>query len=491
MRPHRRQNLSLVFVTLALWAVHAEVTVVNNDNEAQKPIQLSEGTFDSEVRQVPASYGVLIEYYAHWCPSCQAFQPAYEAVASYFHSEPKVQPEVWVARVDCAVEGKLCNRFGIKRYPTMKFGHAADFGEGSEQGLAEINGKLSAEEVVKWLSKRQNTHYDFGTNKVIPHTVQNSSDASAATKATNGTQANAVDIDSATRLAWKYMMDSGDLLKGLDARQAFLDFMELLSASHPLTSCKEGSHSILQQAPQLWPTVENSEPLPQLQQLQVCGPGEAKEEWQECKGSKAGRRGYTCGLWLLLHSLAAESQPEQSGGAFWMTAVKGFIQHFFQCSACAQHFVEMTEQADAEAVSSRRDAVLWMWKAHNQVNGRLQKQEEDGKDGDPAFPKQQWPPSHLCPLCHLPDSQDTDPKWNEDEIYRFLLKYYSAASVTKGSVEGFDAQAAVKQLYEKGRESAGHPRVKLWLIVLGLAAAAIVACIQRRRSSKRRSRNSL
>lgn len=38
------------------------------------------------------------------CPSCQAFQPAYEAVASYFHSEPRVQPEVWVARVDCADE---------------------------------------------------------------------------------------------------------------------------------------------------------------------------------------------------------------------------------------------------------------------------------------------------------------------------------------------------------------------------------------------------
>ena len=38
------------------------------------------------------------------CPSCQAFQPAYEAVASYFHAEPKVQPEVWVARVDCAEE---------------------------------------------------------------------------------------------------------------------------------------------------------------------------------------------------------------------------------------------------------------------------------------------------------------------------------------------------------------------------------------------------
>ena len=28
----------------------------------------------------------------------------------------------------------------------------------------------------------------------------------------------------------------------------------------------------------------------------------------------------------------------------------------------------MAEQPDAEAVKSKRDAVLWMWKAHNQVN---------------------------------------------------------------------------------------------------------------------------
>ena len=46
---------------------------------------------------------------------------------------------------------------------------------------------------------------------------------------------------------------------------------------------------------------------------------------------------------------------------------RGFIQYYFQCSACANHFVTMTEQPDAESVTSKRDAVLWMWKAHNQV----------------------------------------------------------------------------------------------------------------------------
>ena len=37
-----------------------------------------------------------------------------------------------------------------------------------------------------------------------------------------------------------------------------------------------------------------------------------------------------------------------------------------------------------------------------QVNRRLQDQEKDGKDGDPAFPKHQWPSSELC---HLPSSK--------------------------------------------------------------------------------------
>lgn len=493
MRRETLLVLHCICTLLVLGLAVGEVTVVNNELEAQKPVQLTASNFDSEIRRVPSSYGLLVEFYAHWCPSCQAFQPAYEAVASYFHADPKVQPEVWVARVDCAEESQVCNRFGIKKYPTMKYGHASDFKEGSEQGLAEISGKLTAEEVIKWLSKRLNTQYDYGSNNVIPHTVQNSSDASSAS-GNSGTadKASATDIESATRLAWKYMMDSGDLLKGLDARQALMDFVELMSASHPITSCKEGSRSMLQQAPKLWPAEELSGPLPELQQLPICGPGEAKEEWDGCKGSKPGRRGYTCGLWLLLHSLAAESLPEETGGTFWMTAVKGFIQHFFQCSACANHFIEMTEQAEAEGVRSRRDAVLWMWKAHNQVNGRLEKQEEEGKDGDPAFPKQQWPPSKLCPLCHLPNSQETDPRWNEDEIYRFLLKFYSEASIAKNTSDSFDAQAAVKQLYDIGRKSTrGSHALKVWLVLLVLAAAALFACIRTQKPPNRKSRNTL
>lgn len=39
----------------------------------------------------------------------------------------------------------------------MRFGRARDFEEGSEQDTAELSGKKSAEEVVKWLSQQLNT----------------------------------------------------------------------------------------------------------------------------------------------------------------------------------------------------------------------------------------------------------------------------------------------------------------------------------------------
>ena len=116
-------------------------------------VDLSQNSFESFLDELPPSVTVLMEYYAHWCalalpfsssnhcawlqplifplslahfstqfgrdprfesasqifsllrcPSCQAFQPTYEKIAVFFNAEPRPQPEVVVARVDCAVE---------------------------------------------------------------------------------------------------------------------------------------------------------------------------------------------------------------------------------------------------------------------------------------------------------------------------------------------------------------------------------------------------
>ena len=90
------------------------------------------------------------------------------------------------------------------------------------------------------------------------------------------------------------------------------------------------------------------------------------QAWRSCAGSIPERRGYTCGLWLLFHSLAARvSGP--TGGALWMAAVRGFMRQFFQCSDCSKHFAGMAAELEALAVATPADALLWSWRAHNRV----------------------------------------------------------------------------------------------------------------------------
>lgn len=55
------------------------------------------------------------------------------------------------------------------------------------------------------------------------------------------------------------------------------------------------------------------------------------QEWSSCAGSRPDTRGYTCGLWLLMHAVAARMPAEGNSGALWMAGSKGFIKHYFQC----------------------------------------------------------------------------------------------------------------------------------------------------------------
>ena len=66
MRRETLLVLHCICTLLVLGLAVGEVTVVNNELEAQKPVQLTASNFDSEIRRVPSSYGLLVEFYAHW-----------------------------------------------------------------------------------------------------------------------------------------------------------------------------------------------------------------------------------------------------------------------------------------------------------------------------------------------------------------------------------------------------------------------------------------
>lgn len=50
--------------------------------------------------------------------------------------------------------------------------------------------------------------------------------------------------------------------------------------------------------------------------------------------------------------------------------------------------------------------------------------------------------------------QPEDPKWNESETYRFLMRYYGKAAIT--STDSLSAHETIQQLYQLGRYDIAH-----------------------------------
>jgi len=133
------------------------------------------------------------------------------------------------------------------------------------------------------------------------------------------------------------------------------------------------------------------------EQWQLCGEDwhRFSEGWHECKGTWPGKRGFTCGLWNLFHQLAARMDDETALED--TRIIRTAIAHFFDCQECRDHFLQIP-LPDA-ASWTRKDAQLWWWNAHNVVNRRVGKIEEQTGDGDPGYPKAQWPTPEECPTC--------------------------------------------------------------------------------------------
>eukprot|EP00164_Ancoracysta_twista_P001510 GFYU01001980.1.p1 GENE.GFYU01001980.1~~GFYU01001980.1.p1 ORF type:complete len:732 (+),score=192.17 GFYU01001980.1:188-2383(+) len=158
------------------------------------------------------------------------------------------------------------------------------------------------------------------------------------------------------------------------------------------------------------------------------------KEWRGCHGSSSHLRGYPCGLWQLFHStvLAAQYDPYSTINAKdALFAVRDYVKYFFACGDCANNFLAMASTVESD-VQAADDAVLWLWKAHNQVNQRL----KYDITADPLSPKIQFPAAEQCTYCRFGSSTATDIDWNHHAIISFLKEYYLVAS---GEVEPLGA----------------------------------------------------
>ncbi|PRW57447.1 Sulfhydryl oxidase 1 [Chlorella sorokiniana] len=429
-------------------------------------LELTADSFVPTLQGLDDSRWVLMEFYAHWCPACQRFQPEYEKVAAFFAARGEAEPVVTVSRLDCANFGDMCGKFKVHGYPTMKLGLAADLAALALDKLTVVEpASRHANSVIAFLEKQLDAKFS-GSKAGAGGSTDGAASGAATDKATaaaavvggrkggaglgkgggaaiDGVQphehaaelapasrarADLNDIEGATITSWQYLGASPLLLRGPEARQALKDWVELLADAHPVERCQLGAQRLRASLPEYWPD-DADEPRKPLQGLQIC-PGSDFKDWSGCRGSVADKRGYTCGLWQLFHTLASRLPDSDNSGAVWLAAVKGFVSSYFQCSECAKHFVRHAGGEEAVAVARKRDAVLWMWRTHNIVNRRLGAEEaEDASKGDPAAPHVQFPPASLCPQCRRAEegaaAADEAVPWDEDAVHAFLLSYYS------------------------------------------------------------------
>jgi thiol oxidase len=140
---------------------------------------------------------------------------------------------------------------------------------------------------------------------------------------------------------------------------------------------------------------------------------------------------------------------------------------------------------------STRALSLWLWQTHNKVNERLMREEKTLGTGDPSFPKTLWPPQQLCPTCYLNPNASSGVQWNEDEVFKFILKYYGQTLASSSTKKASTDQSQTKLLTANDL-AGGAVSAELVLVwaALGIALAGVafgaLACFWRAQQKNRK-----
>eukprot|EP00927_Polykrikos_kofoidii_P027027 TRINITY_DN23929_c0_g2_i1.p1 TRINITY_DN23929_c0_g2~~TRINITY_DN23929_c0_g2_i1.p1 ORF type:complete len:887 (-),score=123.16 TRINITY_DN23929_c0_g2_i1:7-2553(-) len=109
------------------------------------------------------------------------------------------------------------------------------------------------------------------------------------------------------------------------------------------------------------------------------------------------------------------------------------VSLLWPCKVCRDRFL-VNERSVIQAIKHPKDAVMWLWRTHNQIARRL-KTETDrfpfypaADDGDrPTAP---WPSPSLCPACWRRDSEGNPSTFDEQKVYHFLVFEFYASKTT-------------------------------------------------------------
>lgn len=445
---------------------------------------LQDATFVPIIANSTDEY-VLVDFYAPWCPHCQHFAPDYERLSLAIRqldenvtkdakarqagdlraARASANTTILSATLDCVRYARTCDFWGVESYPTLLWGRRTDWLQRSVSKLVSIDVDRTADNVAFWINNHTNASLNPSlvskaemNRLLLQHRPSTwNTDLAAGAHAVHGhapgEAANSWDVQLALALwlrqifdhhaFWRYSRDdhqsNHDGNSG-DPHKALFDLVDLLAVRFPEVSkgglCRKSlgdlqdrlRHNITSVVEPLSDELVrfNADRLESLWRLCDTDWAAYSSGWQTCRGTWPGKRGFTCGLWNLFHVLAARS--DDSSALSDLQVVRTAVLYFFDCEECRDHF-EQIPTPDGDHLS-RSEAQLWWWRAHNNVNDRVKRLEEQYDDGDPGFPKVQWPSESQCPSCR----SSREPSASKRTL-RLRGPATSALSVRSASVE--------------------------------------------------------
>ncbi|XP_068490707.1 sulfhydryl oxidase 2 isoform X1 [Phaseolus vulgaris] len=426
--------------------------VKSEGNHPDYAVELNGTNFDAVFKDTPATFAV-VEFFAHWCPACRNYKPHYEKVARLFNGPDAVHPGIiLMTRVDCAskINTKLCDKFSVGHYPMLFWSTPSKFVGGNwdpkqeKNDISVIDDARTADRLLGWINKQLGSSFGLDDQKFQNELISsNVSDPGQIARAI-------YDVEEATSTAFDIILEH-KMIKA-ETRASLIKFLQLLAAHHPSRRCRKGTAEFLVSFDDLYPTdfwsTKQEDDKISIKNLRICGKDVPRGYWMFCRGSKNETRGFSCGLWVLMHSLSVRIEDGES--QFTFNAICDFVHNFFICEECRQHFYKMCSSVSSP-FNTARDFALWLWSTHNKVNERLLKEEASLGTADPNFPKTIWPPNQLCASCYLvSDEKSNKIEWNQDEVFKFLTDYYgkTLASLYKNrNIGGNDgAEGGVEDL---------------------------------------------
>jgi thiol-disulfide isomerase/thioredoxin len=385
----------------------------------------------------------VVEFYAPWCPHCQAFRSHYVQFAHQLTTLSHGQ--IQVHAVSCVKHRKVCQDFKILAYPAIRLFAAGSvnatesytymnlhpFGVMTKLGVHvdDLSASYSNSDALPDGNlERKDTSPRFKGKASATESTDVSPSTTAITRSRE-------DIYRDAYLSLHFALQQGvfmtpDPLNNATAT-ALHDWIELLHKALPPTW---KIHALLQAVLDNFANVTQSEQALMHVVDQYRPP---HTTWsQGCS--------YTCGLWELFHIMAVGVMEWNMMiiGPVPKTAylpidraadtLRDFIQYFFACEHCRVNFMNAYDACSLDrchrlhAPATTREEwmqlPLWLFETHNAVNLRLLQEAAAREGRTPTHAEQrqsQWPLASDCPMCWR-----VDDSWDEEVVYKYMRLSY-------------------------------------------------------------------